>query len=70
MRCENNLWENVMKTIFGVKDILAIWEDLKEYGVRPHKWLQEVVGRMIKPIRSFVLTNEKKKKVHTNCWQF
>jgi hypothetical protein len=67
--CENSVCENVMKKIFGAKDMLAVWEDLKECGIWPHLWLQKVVGRMIKPTRSFVLIDEKK-KVHTNCWQF
>ncbi len=49
-----------MKTIFGTKDTLAIREDLKECGIRPHLWLQEVASRMIKPIGSFVLAKEEK----------
>jgi hypothetical protein len=34
-RCDHNekdLCENVMKTIFGTKAIVVIWEDLKECG--------------------------------------
>lgn len=44
-----------MKTIFGTKNTLIVQEDLKECGIQPHLWLQEVVGSMIKPIGSFVL---------------
>jgi hypothetical protein len=61
MHCENNLCENVMKTIFGAKVMLVVWEDFKECGIWPHLWLQKVVSKMIKPIRSFVLIDEKKK---------
>jgi hypothetical protein len=61
MYYENNLCENVMKTIFGAKDMPTIWENLKECGIWPHLWLQEVVGRMIKLACLFVLIDEKKK---------
>jgi hypothetical protein len=47
-----------MKTIFGTKDTLVVREDLKECGIQPHLWLQEVVGSMIKPIGSFVLVEK------------
>lgn len=30
---EKNLCENVLKTIFGIKDTLAIQKDLKECGI-------------------------------------
>jgi hypothetical protein len=68
MHCEKNLHENMMKTIFGTKVIPTVREDLKECGIQPHLWLQEVVGRMIKPIGSFVLAKEEKDKFIC-CWQ-
>lgn len=61
MHYENNPCENVMKTIFGAKDIPNIWEDLKECGIWPHLWLHKVVDRMIKPAELFVFIDEKKK---------
>lgn len=50
-----------MKTIFSAKDMPTVWEDLKECGIWPHLWLQEVIGRMIKPTELFMLIDEKKK---------
>jgi hypothetical protein len=61
MHCEKNLCESVLKTIFGVKDIMAICEDLKKCGIRPHLWLQVNGVRFIKPTASYVLSNEEKK---------
>jgi hypothetical protein len=49
MHCEK-ICENVMKTIFGAKDIITIQEDLKKCGISPHLWLQNVVGKMIKGV--------------------
>jgi hypothetical protein len=38
----------------------SIYEDLKEYGIRSHLWLQDVVGKIIKHVASYVVLNEKK----------
>jgi hypothetical protein len=50
--------ENVLKTIFGTKVIVVVREDLKECKIRPHLWLQDVVGKTIKPIAFYVLIDE------------
>jgi hypothetical protein len=39
MRCEKNICENFIKTIFGEKDIMAIWKDLEEVGIWLELWL-------------------------------
>ncbi len=52
-----------MKTIFGTKDTPIVQKDLKECGIQPHLWLQEVVSSMIKPIGSFVLAKKEKVKL-------
>jgi hypothetical protein len=33
MHCEKNPCENVMKTMFGAKDMRVVWEDFKECGI-------------------------------------
>jgi hypothetical protein len=59
MHCKN-LRENLMNTIFGTKDTTSVYEDLKECGIRSHLWLQHVVGKIIKHVASYVVSNEKK----------
>jgi hypothetical protein len=52
-----------MKTIFEMKNTIAIWEDLKECNIQTHLWLQVGVVDygFIKPSTSYVSTNEEKK---------
>jgi len=59
MHCKN-LGENLMNTIFGTKDTTFVYEDLKECGIQSHLWLQHDVGKIIKHVTSYVLSNEKK----------
>jgi hypothetical protein len=33
MHCEKKLCENILKIVFGAKDVVAIKEDLKECGI-------------------------------------
>jgi hypothetical protein len=60
MHCEKNLCKNVVKTIFGNKDTMAIREDFKDCGIWSHLWLQTALNGFIKPIASYVLSNEEK----------
>ncbi len=62
MHCEKILCENVMKIIFDTKDTSAIQEDLKDCGIWPHLWLQEVASWFIKPVATHVLTYEEKER--------
>jgi hypothetical protein len=62
MHCEKYLCENMLKTIFGVKDTLIIQKDFKDCDIHPHLWLQNVTSGFIKPIASYVLTNEEKER--------
>jgi hypothetical protein len=57
-----NLCEIILKTIFSIKDIVAIQKNLKNCGIQSHLWVQHVVGAYIKPIASYVLTNLEKKR--------
>ncbi len=51
-----------MKIIFGAKDIITVCENFKECGIWPHLWLQNVVGKVIKTVISFVLIYEEKER--------
>jgi hypothetical protein len=64
MHCAKNICENVMKTIFGMKNTIVVWEDLKECNTQPHLWLQASVVNhgFIKPAKSYVLTYEEKER--------
>jgi hypothetical protein len=39
MHYEKNVWENILKTIFGIKDIVVVQEHLKECRIQSHLWL-------------------------------
>jgi hypothetical protein len=52
--CKKNLCENILKSIFGNKNIVAI-QDLKECGICSHLWLQVVMGGFIKLVVSYIL---------------
>jgi len=39
MHMEKNICENVVQTIFGIKDTIIVRQDVKEEGIRPHLWL-------------------------------
>jgi hypothetical protein len=62
MHCEKHFCENVMKTIFDTKDISIVQKDLKDCGMWPHLWLQEVASWFIKPTATHVLTYEEKER--------
>jgi hypothetical protein len=61
MHCKN-LYEVLMKTIFGIKDTTFVYEDLKECGIQSHLWLQHVVGKIIKHLASYVMSDEEKNR--------
>lgn len=39
MHYEKNMCENILKTIFGIKDMVVVQEDLKECKIQSHLWL-------------------------------
>jgi hypothetical protein len=54
---EKNVCENIVQTIFGIKDTIAIRQDLKEEGIRRHLWLFQnphVPKRWLKPMAPYV----------------
>ena len=64
MQCEKNICENVMKTIWGVRDTLKARLNLKEANIRPH--LHPLPGRkpgyVVLPTTPYVLSKEEKAK--------
>jgi hypothetical protein len=60
MHYENNLCENVLKAIFGNKDIAIVQEDFTNSNIWSHLWLQPTTSGLIKPAASYVLLDEKK----------
>jgi hypothetical protein len=62
MHCENTLCENILKTIFGTKDIVVVQEDLKDCEVQSHLWVQNVVVIYINPIASYALIDQEKER--------
>jgi hypothetical protein len=64
MHCEKKLCENIYKKYWH-KDYVAI-QDFKECGIRPHLWIQNINGWLVKLVASFVLSNRDKNKfIHT-----
>ena len=63
MHCEKNLCENIMKTIWGLKDTLKVRLDLKEASIRPE--LHPKPGgndTIILPVAPYVLSKVEKSK--------
>jgi hypothetical protein len=60
MHCEKNLCENILKTIFCIKDTMVVQEELKECGIRTHLWLQIVASGLIKLVAYYVLKIERR----------
>jgi hypothetical protein len=61
MHVEKNICENVVQTIFGIKDTIVVQQDLKEEGIRPHLWLFQdphVPDRWLKPMDPYVLKED------------
>jgi hypothetical protein len=57
MHIEKNICENVVQTIFGIKDTIIVQQDLKE-GIRLHLWLFQdphVLDKWLKPMAPYVL---------------
>ncbi len=66
MHYKKNLCENILKIIFGAKDLMIVRKDFKECGIKPHLWIQNVNGQLVKPVVSFVLLiHDKDKFIHT-----
>ncbi len=62
MHCEKIVCENVLKVIFGEKDFMVIKKDMKEMGIRPQLWLQQLTnGSYMKPNAPYVMSDEEKK---------
>ncbi len=40
MHYEKNMCENILKTIYGIKDMVVVQEDFKECRIQSHLWLK------------------------------
>jgi hypothetical protein len=61
MHVEKNICENIVQTIFGIKDTIVVRQDLKEEGIRLHLWLFQyphVPNRWLKPMAPYVLKED------------
>jgi hypothetical protein len=61
MHVEKNICENIVQTIFGIKDTIVVRQDLKEEGIRPHLCLLQdphVPVRWLKPMAPYVLKED------------
>jgi hypothetical protein len=62
MHVEKNICENVVQTIFGIKDTIVVRQDLKEEGIKPHLWLFQdphvPLDRWLKPMVPYVLKED------------
>jgi hypothetical protein len=54
MHIEHNICDNLLKHIFGEKDILSTRRDMEEVGIHPWLWLQRRGSNFVKPIAPFV----------------
>ena len=62
MHCEKNICENIMKTIWGLKDNLKVRMDLAEANIRPelHTVLSGARGTLLIPRAPYILSRAKK----------
>ena len=63
MHCEKNLCENIMKTIWGLKDTLKVRLDLQEANIRPELHPKHVGNDTVAlPVAPYVLSKVEKAK--------
>jgi hypothetical protein len=62
MHCEKNLCENIIKTIWGIKDTLKVRLDMKEANIRPelHPVEDGRSGLTLLPTASYVMSKSEK----------
>jgi hypothetical protein len=61
MHCEKNFCDNIMKTIWGLKETLKSWLDMEETNMRPNLHVVHGVnGTIFLPTTLYVLSREEK----------
>jgi len=61
MHIENNVYESMIKFIFGLKDTIKVRRDMEVCGIRKHLWLKrdpQRPGKIFKPVAPYVLRPE------------
>jgi hypothetical protein len=64
MHIEKNICESLIKFIIGAKDTIKVQRDMEVSGIQEHLWLKRDprrLGKIFKPIVSYVLLPEKLK---------
>jgi hypothetical protein len=64
MHIEKNVFESLIKFVFGTRDTIKVRQDMEVYGVRLHLWLTQDphnLGKIFKPVAPNVLTPEELK---------
>jgi hypothetical protein len=62
MHYEKNVCENMLKTIFGEKNIVDVRKYMHEVGIWPEFWLQKIPnGSYIKLVALYVMIKQEKK---------
>ncbi len=70
MHMEQNMFDNLMKYLYGERDIVEVWKDMEEIGVQQHLWLRRKPGatNFLEPTTPFVFTQDENKSF-LNFWQ-
>jgi hypothetical protein len=61
MHIEKNVYESLIKFIFGLKDIVKVRRDMEVCGIREHLWLKQDPqrpGKIFKHVAPYVLRPE------------
>jgi hypothetical protein len=61
MHIEKNVCENMIKFIFGLKDIVKVRHDMEVCGIQEHIWLKwdpQRLGKIFKLVATYVLEQE------------
>jgi hypothetical protein len=58
MHIECNVFDNILKHVFGEWDIIEVHKDMEEVGMKPQLWLQQHVRgeHYVKPRAPYVFT--------------
>jgi hypothetical protein len=63
MHVEWNIFDNLLKYLYGERDIVEVQRDMEKVGVQQHLWLRKKLGatNLFKPTTPFVFTQDENK---------